>query len=121
MKMASGQPSAACDSAAMRRRQRRLRHERMTVAMALAEKVHHSAQPIPHEDRRMSGPASGARDELYGDDPGPPSSILPSLARALQPLRRRGRRDAAGQDSYLVRAAGGTAAGNHAFLRHAHA
>ena len=41
--------------------------------MALAKKVHHSAQPIPHEDRRMSGPASGARDELYGNDPGPPS------------------------------------------------
>ena len=48
MIMASGQPSAACDSAARRRRERRLlswlRHELMTVAMALAEKLHHSAQ-----------------------------------------------------------------------------
>ena len=39
---------AACDSAAMRRRQRRprswLRHDRMTDALALAEKLHHSAQ-----------------------------------------------------------------------------
>ena len=48
MKMACGQPLAACDSAAMRRRQRRLRsllrRERTTVAKALAEKLHHSAQ-----------------------------------------------------------------------------
>ena len=46
--MASGQLLAARDSAARRRRERRLRswlkHERLTVAMALAECLHHSAQ-----------------------------------------------------------------------------
>ena len=46
--MASGQPLAARDSAARRRRERRLRswlkHEWLTVAMALAESLHHSAQ-----------------------------------------------------------------------------
>ena len=40
----------------------------------------------PHEVRRMPGPGSGgAKDELYGDDPGPPHSP----AGVLQPLRRR--------------------------------
>ena len=61
MKMASGQPSAACDSAARRRRERRLRsrlrHERMTVAMALAEKLHHSAQRP-----RMARAGEGGRE-----------------------------------------------------------
>ena len=70
--MASGQPLAACDSAARRRRERRLRswprHERMTVAMALAEKLHHSAQrPMMaraweegHEDK-YNAPRRGGR------------------------------------------------------------
>ena len=44
--MASGQPSAACDSSARQRRERRLRsmlrHERQTVTTALAEASHHS-------------------------------------------------------------------------------
>ena len=48
VKRASGQLLAARDSAARRRRERRLRswlkHERLTVAMALAECLHHSAQ-----------------------------------------------------------------------------
>ena len=42
----------------------------------------------------------GARVELHGDDPEPPHTP----ARALQPLRRRARRVAAGQDAYPVRA-----------------
>ena len=46
--MAGGQPLAARDSAAQWRRERRLRswlkHERQTVAMALAESLHHGAQ-----------------------------------------------------------------------------
>ena len=50
MKMACGQPLAARDSAARRRRERPLRsglkHERLTVAMALAESLHHSAQRL---------------------------------------------------------------------------
>ena len=97
--MASGQPSAARDSVAWRRRERRfrswLRHERMTVAMALAEKLHHSAQ-------RPMMARVGARDELYGKRSGNPSPPLPhshththSPAGALQPLRRRDRRWAA--------------------------
>ena len=40
----------------------------------------------------------GVRDELYGHDPEP----LHTPAGALQPLRRRARRDAAGQDAYPV-------------------
>ena len=48
--IASGQPLAACDSAAVRRRQRRLpswlRHERTTIAVPMAEKLHHSAQRL---------------------------------------------------------------------------
>ena len=78
MIMGSGQPSASCDSAATRRRQRRLRswlrHERGTVALALAEKLHHSAQR-PEIARAGEW---GARDELYGDDPGHPLLLLPS-------------------------------------------
>ena len=85
--MASGQPSAACDSAAMRRRQRRLRswlrHERMTVAMALAEKLHHSAQRPEMARagewgrertlRRRSGTSPTPQPELfslYDEEPG---------------------------------------------------
>ena len=131
-------------TAADRRRQRRLRswlgHERMTVAMALAETLHHTSR-----GQTNARAGSGARDELHGDDPGPRHSP----AGALQPRRRRARRDAAGQASYLVRAAGagsaahraaecrccpfvadsrrscatdgGTADGYHVLLRHAHA
>ena len=56
--------------AAMRRRQRRLlqfmRHERLTVAMGLAEMTHHSAP-----QRQMTARAGGgeARDALYGRAP----------------------------------------------------
>ena len=69
VRMASGQPLAKCDSAAMGRRQRRhrswLRHERMTVAMALAEKLHHSG-PRRQTTARAGG---GVRDVLYGRVP----------------------------------------------------
>ena len=48
VRVAGGQLSAACDSAARRRRERRLRswlrRDRMTVATALAGKLHNSAQ-----------------------------------------------------------------------------
>ena len=59
----SMQPSR---SAAQRRRERRLRsmlrHERMSVAMALAEKLHHSAPRRPAMARARE---RGERDELY--------------------------------------------------------
>ena len=67
----------------------------MTVAMALAEKLHHSAQP---GDGQVQG--AGARDELYGDYLGPPSPSH-SPAGALQPLRRRAWPSAAGQAFHL--------------------
>ena len=52
----------------------------------------------------------GARDEPHGHDPGPRHTP----AVALQPLRRRARRGAAGQDAYPVRAAGAGSAAHRA-------
>ena len=52
----------------------------------------------------------GARDELYCDDPG----IFHFPAGALQPLRRRARRNRAGQAFDLVRAAGAGSAAHRA-------
>ena len=53
----------------MRRRQRRLRqfmrHERLTVAMALAEMAHHSAP----RRQTMASSGRGASDVLYGRVP----------------------------------------------------
>ena len=76
--------------AAMRRRQRRLRswlrHERMTVAMALADSTHHSS-------RRQTNARAGARVEQHGNDPGPPTHQLELFKLSF---RRRVRRDAAG-------------------------
>ena len=112
----SEQPSSG---AAQRRRQRRLRswlrHERMTVAMALAESTHHAA---PRTDE-CEGRGVGARVERYGHDPGPPPPPSPpphthTPASALQPLRRRAWRDAAGQDRYPVRATGAGCAAHRA-------
>ena len=75
--------------AAQRRRERRLRsmlrHERMTVAMALAEFSHHSSRLKGTEDGQSRG--VGARAELHGEDPEAPH--IP--AGALQ-SRRRARR-----------------------------
>ena len=95
--MASVQPSAACDSAAMRRRQRRLRswlrHERMTVAMALAESTHHSSRGQKNEragEHELNYTATIREPPLP-----PPPPHTP--AGALQPRRRAGP-DAAGQD-----------------------
>ena len=103
MIMASGQPSAFCDSAATWRRQRRLRswlrHERVTVALALAEKLHHSAQRP-----EMARAGEWGREMNFSAMPRNPLSHSPD--GALQPLRRRAQRDAAGQDLHLVRAAG---------------
>ena len=59
----------AARGAAWRRRQRRLRsmlrHERQTVAMALAECQHHSAQ---REKTARAG--EGVRDAVHGEVPG---------------------------------------------------
>ena len=90
--------------AAMRRRQRRLRswlkHERMTVAMALAEASHHTA---PRGQRTARAGVWGHELNFTATVRDPPSPHTP--AGALQPLRRRARRVAAGQDAYPVRAA----------------
>ena len=53
-----------------------LRHERMSVAMALAEKLHHSARA----PERWPGPGCGEqRVELHGDDPDDPPTPQPEL------------------------------------------
>ena len=94
--------------AAQRRRQRRLRswlrHERMTVAMALAERKHHSSRG------QTIARAGMLRVEQNGHDPETPHTP----AGALQPLRRRARRVAARQDRYPVRAAGAGSAAHRA-------
>ena len=88
--------------AARRRRERRLRswlkHERMTVAMALAEASHRTA---PRGQRTARAGVWGHELNYTATVRDPPHTP----AGALQPLRRRARRVAAGQDSYLVRAA----------------
>ena len=65
--------------AAQRRRQRRLRswlrHERMTVAMALTERTHHSSRG---QTIARAG-VWGARDELHGHHPGFPPLPPPPL------------------------------------------
>ena len=70
--------------AARRRRERRLRqflrHERLTVAMVLSEKKHHTSRG-QRTDRTGEG---GKRDELHGDDLGDP----PSPAGALPVVRQ---------------------------------
>ena len=82
----SGRPQSS--GVARRRRERRLRsmlrHERMTVAMALAESTHHSSRGQDGQGRGV-----GARAELHGEDPEAPHTP----AGALQP-RRRARRGA---------------------------
>ena len=86
MDESSGRPMAA-RGAAWRRRQRRLRsmlrHERQTVAMALAESLHHSAQrpekararEVEEQDqhealRRQKAPPPGMRPGVL-QDPAP--------------------------------------------------
>ena len=84
------------------RRQRRLRswlrHERMTVAVALAEMKHHTAP----RDRRWPGPGGGERVEPHGEVPEDSSSPT----GALQLVRRRARREAACQPGRAAGAAG---------------
>ena len=75
----SGQPSR---SAAQRRRERRLRsmlwHERMSVAMALAEKLHHSDPRRP----TMARARGEEKDELHNATGHPPSR---AAARSTSP------------------------------------
>ena len=58
--------------AAMRRRERRLRswakHERMTVAMALAENLHHSRQKVEGDEH--DGPRAQKTARVTGARPG---------------------------------------------------
>ena len=82
MMMASEQPGSG---AAQRRRQRRvrswLRHERMTVAMALAESTHHSSRG-----------QTIARAGVWGHELNYTATVRnppPPPAGALHPLRRR--------------------------------
>ena len=65
-----------------------MRRERMAVAMALAERTHHSSR-----GQKI------ARAGVWGHAPHPAGAL-----RAV--VRRRARRDATGQDRYPVRAAG---------------
>ena len=55
--------------AAMRRRQRRLRqfmrHERLNVAMALAEALHHSSGLLTEVVERREGPEGEVRETHY--------------------------------------------------------
>ena len=106
--------------AAMWRRQRRLcswlRHEWMTVSMALAEKLHHSAQR-PEMARAGVWGREMNFTAMIRDLPLRPSSSPPlthSPAGALQLLRRRALRGVAGHSFYLVRAAGAGSAAHRA-------
>ena len=79
-----------CGGAARRRRQRRLRqflrHERLGVAMALADSPHHIAQR--QKTARASEGGGGARDELHGrapDDATSPPPALPLPPKRLVP------------------------------------
>ena len=91
MDESSGRPMAA-RGAAWRRRQRRLRsmlrHERQTVAMALAESLHHSAQrpekararEVEEQDqhealRRQKAPPPGMRPGVL-QDPVPQGRVV---------------------------------------------
>ena len=78
------------DSAAKRRRDRRLRmhwrHQQLTLQMALAAALHHSSDvgPVTNNalrSQRTARAGVGARVELHGDDPGPHHTP----AGALQP------------------------------------
>ena len=66
--MAARDDAGGGTGSARRRRERRLRshlrHERMAVAMALAECMHHSSQ---RPEKARAG--EGARDELHGEAP----------------------------------------------------
>ena len=68
MMMAAHDAQGGGTGSARRRRERRLRsmlrHERMSVAMALAEKLHHSAQRP-----EMARAGGGARVEVHGRVP----------------------------------------------------
>ena len=67
--MAERDEAGGGTGSARRRRERRLRsmlrHERMSVAMALAECTHHSAP----RGQKMARAGGGARDELHGHAP----------------------------------------------------
>ena len=75
MDESSGRPMAA-RGAAWRRRQRRLRsmlrHERQTVAMALAESLHHSAQR-----QKTARAGEWVREEVHGEVPEAPTPQEP--------------------------------------------
>ena len=92
---------AACDgtTAAKRRRERRLRswwrHERMTVAAALAEALHHSAPKVGaeqhHAPRRQETASAGARPGVL-KDPAPQGAVrsVASLPRCRDSGRPHG-------------------------------
>ena len=79
--------------AAMRRRERRLRswvkHERMTVAMALAENLHHSRQKVEGGEndgiRAQTTASSGARPGVL-KEPEPQGAVTVGHVAAPGPL-----------------------------------
>ena len=94
--------------AAQRRKQRRLRswwrHEQQSIAAALATSLHHSSR-----GQRKARTGGGERVALHGQ--GPEDSSSP--AGALQPVRRRARREAACQPGRAAGAAGAGTATHH--------
>ena len=102
---------------AQRRRQRRLRswlrHERMTVAMALAERTHHSSRGQTIARAGVWGHELNCTATVR--EPSSPHTLTHThTTQTLQPLRRRALRVAAGQDRYPVRAAGAGSAAHRA-------
>ena len=91
MDESSGRPMAA-RGAAWRRRQRRLRsmlrHERQTVAVALAECLHHSAQPL--EKARAREVEEQDQNEALRRQKAPPPGKRPGVLKDPEPQGRFG-------------------------------
>ena len=92
----SGQPAAR--GAAWPRRQRRLRsmlrHERQTVAMALAESLHHSVQGP--EKARAREEAEQAQHQAQRGQTTPPPRTRPGVLKDPEPQGRFGQHCAVG-------------------------
>ena len=105
------------DGAAKRRRDRRLRmhwrHKQLTLQMALAATLHHNRDVGPvtynalRSQRIVRAGVWGARVELCGHESGTPTPH-PSWSSSASSKKNPG--VAAGQDAYLVRAAGASSA-----------
>ena len=84
VKMAGGQPLAARDSAARRRLRSWLKHERLTVAISLAESLHHSAQR-PEKARAREVEEQDQHEALQRQTVPPPGKRPEPLEEVSEP------------------------------------